>query len=245
MIIYAVDDEPIALRLLEKIVKDEIAGCEFSGFMFADDYMEALENRSPDIVFLDVEMPGVTGVDIARKTSEIAPKTNLIFLTGFPQYTGDAIELFASGYIMKPITVDKLRNQLEHLRYPVANEKEQLIIKTFGFFEAKYKGQSIRFEREKTRELLAFLIYKKGQPVNANEIRLAIWGEEGLDAKTNSYFHHLKRDLEKTFEGLGISETLYMGTRTYAVVPGSFECDWYDNCEYKGPFMEQYSWAVL
>jgi len=253
MKVYAVDDEPISLRLTEQIVKHELPDCEFTAFNFAEDYLEALKKEPCDIAFMDVEMPGMTGIELARESAKFAPKVNMIFLTGYPNYTGQAMDLFASGYVLKPLTTPKLREQLDHLRYP-PNEgvTHKLIrVRCFGFFEAFVGTVPITFGREKTRELLAYFVLQRGIPVDAVQIRRALWGLDGLDPKSNSYFHHLKKDLTQSLEAVGAGELLRVSWNNYAIDTARVECDWYAEIEKNpksskalvGPFMKQYPWA--
>ena len=72
-----------------------------------------------DIGFLDIELVGGNGLDLARCLLQYNPRCNIIFLTSHPQYAREALELFCSGYILKPLNPAKIREQAAHLRYPV------------------------------------------------------------------------------------------------------------------------------
>ena len=71
------------------------------------------------MAFLDVELYGESGLDLARKLQEVNPRTNIIFLTGHTEYTAEALDLHCSGYLLKPLTPDKIRREIAHLRFPV------------------------------------------------------------------------------------------------------------------------------
>jgi len=58
-------------------------------------------------------MRGMTGVEVAKKLKEINPKMNIIFVTGFSDYKGDAMDMKASGYIMKPVTAEEVKAELD------------------------------------------------------------------------------------------------------------------------------------
>lgn len=71
------------------------------------------------MAFLDIEMPGMSGIALAQRLKELCPRGNLIFVTGFSQYMAEAFQLHASGYIRKPVTVKAVEEELRNLRYPV------------------------------------------------------------------------------------------------------------------------------
>lgn len=69
-------------------------------------------------------MRGVSGIDVAKQLKEIIPDINIIFVTGYDEYTKDAMAMHASGYIEKPVTAGKVRKETEDLRYPLPAENE-------------------------------------------------------------------------------------------------------------------------
>ena len=68
----------------------------------------------------DIELVGGNGLDLARSLLRLNPLCNIIFLTSHPEYAGEALDLFCSGYVMKPLSPTKIRTQMGHLRHPVA-----------------------------------------------------------------------------------------------------------------------------
>lgn len=77
------------------------------------------EENVCDVAFLDIQMRSMTGLELAKQLKERQPNVNIIFVTGFSEYTGEAIQLHASGYIEKPVTEEKIRRELDNLRHPV------------------------------------------------------------------------------------------------------------------------------
>ena len=146
MNILCVDDEKIGLEaLVDAVLKAEN---DASVFAFKDPN-EALEivksGVKIDVAFLDIQMRGVSGIHLAQKIKIAGPATNIVFATGFDNYRGDAFELHASGYIMKPVTPQKIRVELDNLRSPIVPQdkavsvkksgKTEIIVRAFGNFE--------------------------------------------------------------------------------------------------------------
>ena len=125
MRILCVDDEPLALQMLMISIQKAKPDAEVDGFEEPEDLIEEAEKNGCDIAFLDIHMSGMDGVEAAKKLKEINPKMNIIFVTGYSEYAGEAMRLHASGYILKPLTPEKIRKEIEHLRFPVRGGRIQ------------------------------------------------------------------------------------------------------------------------
>ena len=78
--------------------------------------LELTEQLKPDVVFLDVEMPNLSGVDCARAIQDMDPAIVIIFATAHDTYMGDAFEVYAFDYLVKPFKVDRVIQTLERAR---------------------------------------------------------------------------------------------------------------------------------
>ena len=133
----------------------------------------------PDVAFLDIEMPGMTGLELALQMKKTCPNLNIIFVTGYSSYALEAIEMHSSGYIMKPATKDKIKTELDNLRSPIEptiEKKERNIqVHCFGNFEILLDGKPVPFHRSKAKELLAYLVDRKGAGIERAELAAALW----------------------------------------------------------------------
>jgi len=89
------------------------------------DLMKLVEEKRPQVVFLDVEMPGMTGVECARIIQDTDPTTVLIFATAHDQYMGDAFEVYAFDYLLKPFKADRVIKTLQRARDRIARLDEK------------------------------------------------------------------------------------------------------------------------
>ena len=118
--IVIVEDEPILLWDFCATVNAALPDAVVTPFRWASEALSYAEAHRIDIAFLDIELVGGNGLDLAAGLLRRNPQCNVIFLTSHPEYAGEALDLFCSGYIMKPLSPAKLRTQLLHLRHPVA-----------------------------------------------------------------------------------------------------------------------------
>ena len=115
-VIIADDEE--GMRLIERKMLTKVEGYELVGEATNGDELLALvEQHHPQVVFLDVEMPGKTGVECAKVIQDTDPSIILIFATAHDQYMGDAFEVYAFDYLLKPFKVDRVLRTLERARY--------------------------------------------------------------------------------------------------------------------------------
>jgi transcriptional regulator with XRE-family HTH domain len=118
--VIVLDDEKIILRgemaTLEKVMPNAL----ISGFTNTDDAITYAKSNNIRIIFSDIEMGDVNGIELSEEFLKINPRTNIIFLTAYADYSIDAWSTGASGFMVKPITEESLRKQLEHVRYPVS-----------------------------------------------------------------------------------------------------------------------------
>ena len=82
--------------------------------------LEAIAEHKPDVAFLDIRMPGLTGIEVAAALSEVSPRTQVVFVTAYDQYAIDAFEQGAVDYLLKPVARDRLQATVQRLQARVA-----------------------------------------------------------------------------------------------------------------------------
>ena len=247
MRIIAVDDEKIALDALSEAIKAIVTEDEVISFRYPEDALDFIKDNPCDIAFLDVEMAGMSGVELAEELKKYNSEINIVFCTGYGNYRDAAFELHASGYLMKPITPEKVKRELENLRRPII-EKKKLKVQTFGNFEVYLDGKPIAFKYRRTKELFAYLVDRVGAMCTVGEI-IGILFED--DSGREDYFQKLRRDLLSTLEEVGCADAIIHKRGMLGVVVTALQCDYYDYLNnkktletvYFGEYMSQYSFA--
>lgn len=254
MRIIAIDDEIFALEELEEAIQKASPQAELITFREPETLLEYAGEHPCDVAFLDVEMGSMSGVEVAKKLKIRYPGINIIFVTGYSQYMATALRLHVSGYLMKPVTVDAVREELENLRNPLPiSEEKPLYARCFGTFDVYVKGQHLIFERSKAKEMLAYLIDRRGSMVTSGELRAVLWSDAETDENTRSYLSKVQKDLNVVLERAGVSDVLVTSWGKYAVNPDRISCDYYDYLDnkpegiraYNGEYMAQYDWGEL
>ena len=118
MTVILVEDEPVLLEDSDRTLREVLPEAEIASFRWPSDAMEYAAERRVDVAFLDIELVGGDGLSLARYLMDRNPRVNIIFLTSHPEYAGEALNMFCSGYVLKPLSPEKIRAQITHLRYP-------------------------------------------------------------------------------------------------------------------------------
>lgn len=114
-VVIADDDE--GMRLIERRMIEKVEGFTLVGeAKDGNELLAMVEELHPQIVFLDVEMPGKTGVECGRIIQDMDPSIVMIFATAHDQYMGDAFEVYAFDYLIKPFKVKRVMQTLERAR---------------------------------------------------------------------------------------------------------------------------------
>ena len=165
MKILCVDDEALMLQMLEMAIREAQPDADVLAFDEPEDLLDEAKANGCDIAFLDIHMSGMTGVELAKELKGVNPKMNIIFVTGFSEYTGDAMRLRASGYIMKPVTAEAVKEELSELRFPIVPKENALLrVQCFGNFDVfTPDGKPVHFERSKAKEIFAYLVHRHGR----------------------------------------------------------------------------------
>lgn len=116
--VIMVDDRKVILTGGLPILEEALPGATVTGFIDGNEAIEFAKNNRIALAFLDIELRNMTGLDLCKELLKINPRTNVVYLTAYGGYALDAWTTGASGFMVKPITPEGVRKELEHLRYP-------------------------------------------------------------------------------------------------------------------------------
>ena len=117
--VIMVDDNKIILSGGLPILQEVIPNASVTAFTKPKDAIEYVKANRVALAFLDIEMGTVSGLDVCREMLKVNPRLNVVYLTAYRDYSFDAWGTGASGFMLKPITAEGVKEQLGSLRYPV------------------------------------------------------------------------------------------------------------------------------
>ena len=244
----AADDKPLVLKDIKRTLEKALP--EGSEILTADSGETALKLiREGDvkIAFLDIEMPETDGLELAAQIKRLSPRTNIFFVTGFEKYAREAWDLNVCGFIMKPLTVERVLTALEQLRFPLRDLRMQC----FGNFECYYRGDILPLGGEKCKTILAYLVHLNGSSATMGELMTVLWEDNFNDESLAGQLRTHIATLRKSLASVGMDSLIVKGRNWIAVDPKLYDSDYLDylagdpraeKLSKKG-YMNGYSWS--
>ncbi len=253
MNIILADDERLALKHLEQTVGKLYPDATLSCFTSPTQVLEYAKEHQVDIAFLDIEMGSMSGLLLAKQLKDCYGKTNIIFATGHSQYALSAYSLSPSGYLLKPISPEAIVKEVDNLRYPVQASAKPVTVQTFGNFEIFVEGKPLAIARTKSREILAYLVDRRGASCARKELAAALWPQQPYSRSLQTHLQILIGELMRTLKDAGVGHILIRQHGLYSVDTTQFICDYYNFIKsdptavnaYYGEYMAGYAWATF
>ena len=183
MISLTVDDHEAVTKLMQKMLTDiDPEGTHLTANS-AETALEILRNKKIQVLFLDIEMPNLSGIEIAQILQKEHPKLNVIFVTGHPEYSYQAHKVHCRGFLKKPVEEHELIEELERLRpenqqFFVNYGKPKLTVKCGKDYQINGENAGDFFQRDKTPEVFAYLLYKNQMLCSNDELISVLFGDK-------------------------------------------------------------------
>lgn len=209
-----IDDEILAIQLFEHLLQ-EMDGVQVVGkFTSYREGLETIKELNPDVIFLDIEMPGQNGIAIAEQIMEMDENIDIVFVTAYDQYALDAFRVHAVDYLLKPTEKERLETTINKIirrrkiKTPMEQTNPLLRAQFMGnFFLYDYNGEPIKWRTKKVKELCAYFLQNKNIPVHKDQIMEEIWPLIPID-KGSIHLHTSIYQLRKIFKDLGLVEPI-------------------------------------
>ena len=212
MRIILADDEPIILEDLRTMLKGyeniEIA----AAYTDSTEVIEEIYTTKPDCAILDIEMAGLSGIELAEKLISVNPNIEVVFVTAYNNYAAQAFEVNAIDYLLKPIRPERLDKAIKKVLMRTADQPAEspraCKIKCFGSFEVTVGTNAVKWSRSKSKELFAYLLQNEGKWISKYKLCDVQWQEYGPDqalAYLQTSIYALRKNLKQScFEGIKI-----------------------------------------
>ncbi len=198
-----IDDEFYAIEAL-KYELMQIGGVEIRGtYESGKTAIESADWNDVELVFLDIEMQGTSGIECFGRLMEINRNLNIVFVTAYENYAIKAFELNAMDYILKPVTQKRLRKTLERLSSVEEDyEAQKPYIQCFKNFSIYMNNKvlDIEWRTKKAEELIAYLMNESGHYVTKEKLADVLWPELSADRGLSNLYlslHYIRKQEKK------------------------------------------------
>lgn len=204
-----------------------------------------------DVAFLDMEMPGIHGLQLAMELKEINQNVRIVFITAYGKYALEAFCVDAVGYVLKPYTRKDIRKELDKAALMQPKTSKRVTIQTIPTFSVSVNGIPLRLGREKVIELFALLADQGERGITSSEGIAYLWPDRPGDANTQALFRVTYKRLADALEEAGVGDIIVSrGNRRFLRVE-AVDCDLYRILSgdrnaarrYVGDYLSEYSWA--
>ncbi len=245
-----VDDEPLMVKSFMRMssgIPDLNVVAQLSS---GEEAVEFVEKNDVEIVFLDIVMPGMTGIECAEKLKEMRPDILIVFISAFDEYVSDSNKIGADYYIVKPYKREVLEMTVSRMKLLQKRQRKNIFIQTFGRFSVLMDGKPINLTG-KAKEILALIVTKRGKEISNEELYSTIWEERPYSNDAMKVYYNALKRLKEALAENGLSELLIPSARGQRVNTQMFDCDYYnlldsntsDLDKFEGEFMSEYSWG--
>lgn len=228
-----VDDELPAIRMLKLFLLANGAVEIVAEFTKSSEALKHIGSLQPDVVFLDIEMPGINGLELAEHILAQATETEIIFVTAFRNYAVEAFELNAVDYLLKPALQEKVDRAVSRLLLQKKLQPETRTscagnyINCFGQFTVRRFGGDVplKWRTAKVEELFAFLLYHRGTILPKGKIIDSLWPECEPECADNNLYTSVYR-LKKTLKENNLNVSIRLSGGGYMMELGAgIRCD--------------------
>ncbi len=254
MKVVLVDDEKLAVRLFSEYTIDK-RDIELAMYVNNPNFLidDAIAGKDIDVAVLDVNMPIISGFDLADKLIQLKPDVRIVFITGYIQDEEEVKKRFSKNLfriIYKPYIDDDIESLIEDLKQDL-EKRPKIRIRTFGNFDVFVNGAPVNFVCKKGKELLAMLVDADGGYVTKTKLMHDLW-EEKDTAQASKLYGDTKIKLINELKMLGVDHIIDTPRGSMGIRKENINCDLWDylknstgggGCVFDCEYMAQYdSW---
>lgn len=252
-----VDNEKPSINILKMFLEKTGQIMVVDTFQNPIKALNEIEKLKPDVIFLDVEMPEMSGIELASNIALMDYDIEIVFVTAYDQYALQAFNVNAVAYLLKPILPKDVNKTVKRLMkvcrdLPMEQKiKSQAKIQCFGCFEvySSSSGQPIKWRTSKSKELMAYFFQNRGMPISKWKLCEVLWPEGNQD-KIDINLHTTIYKMKKTLRNSNIDVDIKFINKTYIMNikdiysdVGEFESLTNDKIDIKDDNVEQYERA--
>lgn len=227
MRVILVDDERYSLTALEKVLATkenvEIVG----SYTDPEKALADVEKTKPQLALLDIEMPGMNGLELGERLINIRPEIAIIYVTAYSEYALEAFEVSAIDYLLKPVNDKRLENALKRSetrilrdvisRKPALKREEGQVLKlkSFDGFEVyDSQGKAIPWRTQKAKELFIYLWLRDGDYAKRDFILEDVFPDKTPD-KAGALLHTTVYQIRTGLRGAGFKNPIEFVNESY------------------------------
>lgn len=249
-----VDDEKAALDNFRLKTEGFLgSGDQLELFQNGEEALEWAKEHKTDVAFLDMEMSGIHGLELAQKLKQMCRNVKIVFVTAYSEYALEAFGVDAVGYILKPYSKYDVLKELNKAKMIRPLPEKRVEIRTIPDFMVQVEGKPVHLGKSKQEELLALLVDRGEKGITSGEAISCLWPERPADSNTQALYRVTLKRMMDVLEEAGAGHIIASKGREKYIVMDEVDCDLYKILDgdkeaakrYSGEYMRNYSWAEV
>jgi two-component SAPR family response regulator len=229
MKVILVDDDPVMHLIMRKMLvkhpEVQVAGA-FTDTLTATAFLS--DNDDIGLAFVDISMPGESGMTFAAKMEEAGSRLRIVFVTSHKEFALEAFDLSVVDYLVKPVSQERLERTVNRaladresfstppLEGSDARGRSEIIITTLGDFSVQNEAGRVKWISSKSAELFAYLLMNRGKRIARSRLVTDIFGGMSRES-AEKYLNTTVYQLRKSLEPLGLREAVRSENDGYAL----------------------------
>ncbi|GAK13137.1 response regulator [Geomicrobium sp. JCM 19039] len=228
-----IEDEPLALEYITHLIKRTNQFIVCGMYTSSESAWDALNRDKPEILFIDVELPGASGMVLAEQIYNEYPSMNIVFITAFQEYAVQAFEVNAVDYLLKPVTFQRLLKTIDHF---TKTDKEIGVsstpITSISCFNALVfmsytQPISVKWRTKKAKEIFLYLLHAKGTSVKKDTLLDLYWPDQDPQ-KSYALLYSTVYQIRKTLSLVSSQIKVINEEESYRLFTENIKLDVYD-----------------
>ncbi|MFD0693488.1 response regulator [Paenibacillus sp. GCM10027628] len=204
-----IDDESLAIKFLRKQLL-EVGGVDIIGtYTNPEIAVEGVLELKPNVIFIDINMPEISGIEVAERLHSRLPQLDIVFVTAYDDYAVKAFEMNAIDYLLKPSHVERIRVTIERLKQyqdckkNITTEAPAPLLRCFQSlqFDAG-QPEFMTWRTAKAQELFAYLVHRKNRPVRKDTLLELLWPDSDYKKGLTQLYTAIYQ-IRKTLHAMG------------------------------------------
>lgn len=250
MRVIIVDDEHNMIKSFMRLSKDIDDLNVIASFDSPNEALDFTNDNTYEVAFLDIVMPELSGVELAKKIREILPNVLIVFLTAHEGYIRDSNSIGADYYVLKPYKRETLEMIVPKLKLLQQRQDKSVYFHMFGRFVVLKDGKPIHLVG-KAKEILALVATQCGKEISNEDIYSTIWETRAYDNISMKVYYNALKRLKDTLRINGIPDVLFSTARGQMINLSLVDGDYLsykkegkiDPKVFDGDFLSEYSWG--
>lgn len=212
-----------------RILMEKNGGFEIAGaYTDPRQALRELPRILPDVVFTDIEMPGLNGMELAREIRSISEGIQIVFVTAYEKYAVGAFAVNAVNYLLKPITAEALEVTARRLLKNLPEKPAPKTCRVLALGSLEVTGSApVKWPTAKARELFACLLLERGREVDKWRLCETLWPDAPPQRVENRLYSTINR-VKSALRAAGAAPAVFCDKGKYRLDPAAFSCDFWE-----------------